>query len=85
MAGPKSDKPIAPKKDDLNYSRSGAAPINRGKPQVNAQPPSKPATQSIPAKPVGSSTKPPANIIQSQAPVSSLYFMPDLSNLSIEN
>lgn len=74
MVGNKpSDKPIAPKKDDLNYShssRGSTAPINRGnKPQVNAQSTSKPTSQSIPAKPVGSSTKPPSNISQTQAPV----------------
>lgn len=75
MVSNKSDKPNVPKKDDLNYShssRSSTAPINRGKPQVNAQTTSKPISQSIPAKPVGSTTKPPPNISQSQAPVSIL-------------
>lgn len=72
--GNKADKPIAPKKDDLNYShssRSSTAPINRGKPQVNAQSTSnkQPNSQSIPAKPIGSSTKPSSNITQSPAPV----------------
>lgn len=73
MVGNKpSDKPSAPKKEDSSYShssRSSTAPINRGKPQINAQSTTKPTSQSIPAKPVGSSTKPPSNISQSQAPV----------------
>lgn len=78
MVGSKpSDKPIAPKKDDSSYShssRNSAAPINRGKPQVNAQSTAKSASQPIPAKPVGSSTKPPSNISQSQAPVCMIQF-----------
>lgn len=78
MIANKSDKPIAPKKDDSSYShssRSNVAPINRGKPQVNAQTTPKPTSQSIPAKPVGSSTKPPSNITQSQAPVSNFHIL----------
>lgn len=61
------------KKDETTYSHGGsrinAAPVNRGKPQVNAQTTSKPASQSVPAKPLGSNVKPTSNINQSQAPV----------------
>lgn len=72
--GSKTDKTSVPKKDDTSYShssRGSAAPINRGKPQVNAQSTSsKPSSQTIPAKPMTSNTKPPpTNINQSQAPV----------------
>lgn len=71
MGGNKSDKPSAPKKDDVysHSTRSNAAPIARGKPQVNAQTTSKPISQAIPAKPVGSNAKPPTNIGQPLAPV----------------
>lgn len=71
--GSKIDKTNVPKKDDSTYShgsRGNAAPINRGKPQVNAQSMSKPTSQTIPAKPLGNNAKPPSNINQSQAPVS---------------
>lgn len=71
--GSKPDKSSVIKKDDSNYahsSRGGAAPVNRGKPQPNAQSTIKPSSQSVPAKPVGSNTKPIATLNQPQPPVS---------------
>lgn len=73
VVGSKPDKTVIAKKDDSNYAhstRGSTAPVNRGKPQVNAQTTSKPVSQPIPAKPVGGNTKPTSNPSQSQQPVS---------------
>lgn len=74
VIGSKTDKTGINKKDETTYShggsRSNVAPVNRGKPQINAQSTSKPTSQSVPAKPMGSNIKPTSNINQSQAPVS---------------
>lgn len=67
--GSKSDKPNTIKKDEIGYShsaRSNVAPVNRGKPQINAQPTTKPIGQTAPVKPVGSNVKPTPIINQSQ-------------------
>lgn len=72
--GSKPDKAIVTKKDDSNFahsSRGGSAPINRGKPQPNAQPTIKPTSQTVVApKPVGTNAKPTPNVNQTQPPVS---------------
>lgn len=70
--GSKPDKPIIPKKEDSGYghSRGSIAPANRGKPQVNAQPTTKPISQTAPGKPIGSGAKPIPNVTQPQQPVS---------------
>lgn len=73
VIGSKPDKPSVIKKDDSTYahsSRGNTAPVNRGKPQPNVQSTIKPSAQSVPAKPVGTNTKPTQNINQSQQPVS---------------
>lgn len=76
--GSKTDKiGVTKKSDDATYSHSGSrgnvVPVNRGKPQVNAQATSKPTNQSVSAKPLGNNIKPTSTLNQSQAPVSRLF------------